>query len=287
MSDGEHKVADGTGKFAQVVVDGRKVPDIEWHSGRLILSNKRLVLVSNEGKRTIPLGSLQTIRGRQDANRSLAEVSNYLSLQTGSDVTLVSPADQEAFELALYSAILDQEVVLAKHPAVEGGVVQDTAWEKARVKIEAGEVDLAITTGTFVEIHIDDVGTVDERERTVSGETRPVLEVEHTEATTAVQTHVAGVARHMNVLASLLRKGEANNTAEVDLSPEESEVLMALYSGVSPFEIPEFVGMEVDTVEEIFDRLIEAGVLEETRIRRQVELKARGRNIASDAMSDQ
>jgi helix-turn-helix protein len=45
--------------------------------------------------------------------------------------------------------------------------------------------------------------------------------------------------------------------------------------------------MGVDTVEEIFDRLIEAGVLEETRIRRQVELKARGRNIASDAMSDQ
>ncbi|MFC7195726.1 hypothetical protein ACFQL4_15650 [Halosimplex aquaticum] len=65
------------------------------------------------------------------------------------------------------------------------------------------------------------------------------------------------------------------------------EVLMALYSGVSPFEIPDFVGMDVEDVEAVFDRLVEEGILREKRVRRDVRLKARGRNIASDVISDQ
>ncbi|MFC7057971.1 hypothetical protein [Halovenus salina] len=62
---------------------------------------------------------------------------------------------------------------------------------------------------------------------------------------------------------------------------------MALYSGVSPFQIPDFVGLDVETVEEIYDELIEAGVLQEKRVRRDVQLKARGRNIASEAMGEE
>ncbi len=287
MSDGETKLADQQGRFAQVVADGQKVPDLEWQAGRLLLSNRRLVLVSGDGKRTLPLSEVRSIKGRQDVNRTLAEVSSYLSVQVGADVLLLSPQDQDAFELAVYSAILDQQVVLAKHPAKEGGVVQDTSWEKGRLKIEAGEVDLAIATGRFVEIDIDDVGSVTQVEQAVTGEERPVIEVSHTEDATAVETNVAGRARHMSVLASLLRKGEAKNTADVDLGDAETEVLMALYSGVSPFQLPEFTGMDVDTVEETFDALTEAGILDEVRTRREVSLKARGRHIASEAMGEE
>jgi len=38
------------------------------------------------------------------------------------------------------------------------------------------------------------------------------------------------------VLASLLRKGEQKNTTDVELSDAESEVLMALYSGVTSLQ---------------------------------------------------
>jgi helix-turn-helix protein len=61
---------------------------------------------------------------------------------------------------------------------------------------------------------------------------------------------------------------------------------MALYTGVSSFEIPDFLGMDVDKVEEIFERLIELDVLEEVRKRREVSLKTRGRNIASQSIND-
>jgi hypothetical protein len=217
----------------------------------------------------------------------MAKVDSYLSLQVGTDVTLVSPKHFEEFERKLYSAILDQQVVLAKHPAVEGGVVQSTEWEKGRLKIEEEMVALALSSGQFVEIEVDDVGTVEESEGTVNGEERLVIEAEHTEGGTAVETHVSGPRRHVSVLASLLRKGEAKNTTDVELSDEENEVLMAIYSGVSPFQIPNFVGMEVDRVEEIFDQLIEQGILEEIRVRRDVSLKARGRSIASEAMGEE
>jgi helix-turn-helix protein len=287
MSEGEQKLADQRGKFAQVVTDGRKVPDVEWIGGRIILSTKRLVLVNNEGKRTIALSNIRSIKGRQDASQPLAQVSSYISLQMGGDVTFISPKEHEAFEQKLYSAILDQQVILAKHPAVEGGVVQDTGWEKGRLKIDEGNVDLAIASGQFVEIDIYDVGTVEQHDHEVMGTERPVVEVEHTQDATAVQTNISGNPQHVHVLASLFRKGEQKNTTDVELSDRESEVLMALYSGVSPFQIPEFVGLDVEEVEATFDQLVEQGILEEQRIRREVQLKARGRHVASEAMGEE
>jgi helix-turn-helix protein len=218
----------------------------------------------------------------------MTAVSGYFSVQTGSDVFLVAPADADAFEEHLYTALLDGEVVLVKHPAVEGGVVRDTAWEKGRINIESDVVGLGVASGQFVEIELVDVGAVDAREGTVRGDERRVLEVEHTDDEgTSVQTYVSGTSRHVSILESLVRQGELQNATDADLDQTEMEVLMALYSGVSPFEIPEFVGMEVDEVETVFDRLVEEGILREKRVRRDVRLKARGRNIASDVISDQ
>ncbi len=45
---------------------------------------------------------------------------------------------------------------------------------------------------------------------------------------------------------------------------------MALHSGVSPFDIPNFVGIDVEEIEEIFDRLIELDVISVLRERTEV-----------------
>jgi helix-turn-helix protein len=287
MSDGEQKLSDSTGKFVQVVVDGRKRNEVDWLNGRLILSNKRLVLVSNEGKRTIALSEVSGVKSGTNVNEAIAKVSGYLSLQVGSNVTLIAPQDIESFESKLYSALLDQTVVLVKHPAVEGGVVQDTEWEKGRMKIDEDSVDLAIASGSFVELEVDDVGSAELETKTVMGEQRRVAEVEHTIEGTSVETHVSGSKSDVSVLASFVRRGEQAGEVDVDLTKEENEVLMALYTGVSPFQIPDFVGMDIEQVEEIYDRLIEYGILEPVRTRREVQLEARGRSIAGEAVDDQ
>ncbi|PSQ48868.1 chemotaxis protein CheF1 [Halobacteriales archaeon SW_6_65_15] len=262
--EGEHKITDTQGKFLQVVKNGRKLNDPDWTSGRILLSNKRLVLAGNGGKRSIPLSDVKGLKGRYDVNQAVASVSDYLSVEFDNNVVLIGTnVDIEEFETDVYGALLNQKMILTKHPAVEGGVVQDTDWEKARIKISEGMVNVAIASGTFVGIELDDIGSVERATRTVKGEQRTVL-----------------------LLESLFLKGERKNEGGVELDEVEKEVLMALYSGVSSFEIPDFLGMDVDEVEEIFERLIEVDVLEEVRKRREVSLKTRGRNIASESINE-
>ncbi|WP_049922550.1 CheF family chemotaxis protein [Halopiger djelfimassiliensis] len=286
MSKSERKLADVTGKFTQVVRDGQKLSDTNWSNGRIVLSNKRLVVVSNSGKETIPLSKVQSIRGRYDVNQTVAKVSDYISVNYGQNVFLISMDEVDAFELQIQKAILDGEIVLVKHPAVKGGVVQDSSWRKARVKIDTGVANFAVESGEFVQIEVDDVGTVESDERSVRSKERPVIEAEHTEEGSSVQTYLSGSPQNCAILKSVLDRGAEKNASQIDLSGKEEEVLMAIYSGVSPFEVPEFLDIDTNEVEEIYERLIELDVLEEVRVRREVALKPRGRNIASEAMNN-
>ncbi|MBP1922808.1 helix-turn-helix protein [Halorubrum alkaliphilum] len=287
-NESERKIADTQARFAVAVREGRTVNDVSWTPGRVLLSNRRLILAGNDGKRTIPLSQLRGLGGRHDANQSITRVSNYVSFDLGEQVLLVAASDHEAFERDVYRALIDQRTVMAKHPAVAGGVVQETEWQQARVKIDENGLNAALEKGAFVEFDLDDISGLDAAKRTVNGEKKPVIEVSHTDGDgTSIETHLAGKPSRMRFVESWLRKGEERSTTNVDLSSRDREVLMALYSGVSPFEIPAFLGIDVDVVEETFERLIDLEVVEEVRVRREVTLNSRGRNIASEAMNEQ
>ncbi len=286
--DGEYKIADTQARFAVAVREGRPVNDVSWTPGRVLLSNRRLILAGNDGKRTVPLSKLQGLGGRHDANQSIARVSNYVSFDLGQQVLIVAANDHESFERDVYRALLDQRTLLAKHPAVAGGVVQDAEWEQARVKIDENGLNAAMESGAFVKFDLDDISGLDAARRTVDGEKKPVIEVTHTDGEgTSIETHIAGEPQRVRFVEAWLKKGEERSTTNVDLSNRDREVLMALYSGVSPFEIPSFLGLEIDVVEETFERLIELEVVEQVRVRREVSLNSRGRNIASEAMNEQ
>ncbi|AWB28678.1 CheF family chemotaxis protein [Halococcoides cellulosivorans] len=275
-------LADTTGRIARIVEDGHKRNDLEWEKCRLVLSSDRLVVVTNDDQRHIEVDSITAVKSRSGLG---GDGEGYLSVQVGSDVDILAPT-VEGFGDSLYSAVLDQRTVLIKHPALKGGVVQDTGWDRGRIKIGDGTVDLAVSTGSFVEVEVSDVGTVERAEKSVGGETRDVVEIEHTVDGTSVETHVSGARRDANVLFEFLRRETATET-DVDLDDDERAVLMALYSGVSPFEIPDFVDLEIDRVEQIYDGLLESGLLREVRTRRSVSLLPRGRNIATEEMAEQ
>ncbi|MFB6131736.1 MAG: CheF family chemotaxis protein [Salinigranum sp.] len=287
MKEGEQKVSDTRGRFLQAVREGREINDADWVNGRILLSNKRLILAGTGGKRTVQLEDVEGLGGRFDVNQRVATVADYLSLHLPDGVLLVAPADFEEFELDVFGALLDYSSYLGRHPAVEGGVVQNTEWERARLKVEKEAVSLATVSGTFVEIRLDDIGDITTGVRTVQEEERRVIEVEHSRDGTSVQTYLSGPNRQIGILSTLLRKGEEQSETALDLSTSDKQVLTALYSGVEPFDIPSFLGLDVDEVEALFQRLIEHNVLDEVRIRREVELNARGRSIASDAIDEQ
>ena len=289
MSESEYKIADGAGKFLQAVKDGRRMKDAEWTNGRILLSNKRVVLAGNDGKRSLPLSDVSGLSGRHDVNQTVAQVSDYVSIRMSSEsVVLVSMGENtERFETKLYGALLDQTELLVKHPAVKGGVVQDESFQRARIKVDEDQLSVAMQSGSFVSVDLDDVGSAEAASLDVQGEKSPVLKVEHTVEDTSVQTYFSSDSHTCSILESLLTKEAQKSQGSVDLSETEKRVLMALYSGVSSFEIPDFLGMDVDEVESIFERLIEVDVLEEVRKRREVTMKTRGRNIASEAINEE
>lgn len=292
MSEPEQQVLDKPGRFLQAIKDGRRRQDADWLPGRILLSNHRLVLAANAGSRTIPLSSVVDIGGRFDHNQAIAQVGTYTAVHFGERgdqvILLTASTDPAEIEHALYSALLDHTRLLTRHPAVEGGVVTDVDWTEATIKIDPDTVNIALVDGTFAEINLDDISGFTTTTQTVDGDTQDVLKVTHTDETgTAVETHLSGAPRACSFLTTVFRAGDERSELGVELDPPEQKVLMALHSGVSPFDIPEFVGMDVDRVEETYDRLIELDVLDEVRTRREVELTARGRKIATGAIESE
>lgn len=284
MSEEEQKWLDVTGDYRPVRRDGESIADPEWHSSRIVLTDKRLVLAGNGSNRSLPHGRV-TIPADIDG---IEIATDALALAVGSTVIAVSTGE-ETFPSTYCRANLAGEVVLVSHPAVVGGVVQDDAtWEKAKFSATEESFTLAFPDGKRVTGDFADVGTVETGSRSVMGETRSVVEIEHTDDQgRSVETHLSGTQRHASVLRELFESQVAEREDDYELTETESQVLMALYSGVSPFEMADFVGISVDEVEEIYQKLLEVGAVDEVRTRTEVSLNAQGRNMASEAMSEQ
>lgn len=285
MSDTEKKITDTQGQYLQAVQKGRRLTDATWRPCRVILTTERLALVADE-KRQVPLSAIDRIADRFDVNQKSASVSDYVALHVGDNVLLVTAKEHEEFETDLYRAALDGEIILVQHPAVEGGVVQNVEWIRGRMKVSGEALRLALEDGQAVDIERADIGDLEFEEKQVSGDERTVISVEHTQGDISVETHLAGEEFHATVLQVMLEESAKRNQADLDLSNTERRVIMALYSGVSPFDVPSFVDIDVEKTEEIYDRLIELDVISVLRERTEVELTTKGRRVAGENMGE-
>jgi helix-turn-helix protein len=288
MSDtSEKKIEDTQGQYLHAVKNGREINDATWQQCRVILTNERIVLVA-DGKIAVLLTDIDEMGGRYDVNDQAAAETNYSALHVGDDVLLVTTSDHETFETNFYRAFLDGAVVYVKHPAVVGGVIQGAEWQRGRLKVTKETVRMVLEDGQKFVIDRSDIGEMEIDQRQVAGEQRSVIEVEHSDDEgTSMETYISGREHHLSVLKQLLEEGAERNRADLDLDPIERRVVMALYSGVSPFAISDFVGIDVEKVEEIYDQLIELEVIETVRERKEVSLTAQGRKVAGEAMGEQ
>lgn len=288
MSEGERKIADTTGQIMLAAKDGRPLPDAEWKQGRILLSTKRLILATSAHKQTVPLAHIQRLGGRLDASIDARQVSDYLTLRLPDRTYLVAASEHERFEEAVFRALLHGKSLYAKHPAVEGGVVTDQGWEGASLTLDEEGLGIAIRSGRFVNLSLNELSGLETEVRSVNGEQRLVVGASHIdEDGTIVETHLAGSESLAEHLRTYLKRGMSRTETNVDLSETERAVLMGLYSGVSPFDIPSFLGRDVDQIEEIYERLLDLDLVDEVRKRRDVRLNARGRNIAGSVSENQ
>lgn len=286
MTEATQSRLESGGRFAMAVVDGRARNGLSWRRGRIVLTDDRLLVSDADRRYAIEYDDITGIGGRADVNQAVASVADYVAVHRDDDVLLLEAADITDLEYELYDALLDGESVTVAHPLVEGGVVQSPPWIDGRTAIGRDEVAFALNTGSLVTVTLDSVISVETRRREVDGRTTLAVDVTHTDDDRTVTTSVVDATRQLRLLASYLDSRSPATGASVELNPVEQAVVLALYSGVNQFRLPTFLDMEPEAVSDVYDRLIEAGVLEPVRVRREVSLTPRGRRLANGVAAD-
>jgi helix-turn-helix protein len=213
--------------------------------GRVLMSKQRLILATSDSKTVVPLTSVFDVAVGQVP----PEVEQFFDhtvmvgyVVNGTRRTTVVGGDRETiekFSLILYRATLQGSAVSLKHPAKVGGRFQNEPAREVGLHLETDRVafpgteDLTIGDGVFG-IDLGNVVFFEVLERTVDGEPRLVLSVQHVTQNQTVTTEVSMSSRRkMNILGRYLRQMYhyiVSDVRDIDLSDGALEVLVGLYS---------------------------------------------------------
>lgn len=231
----EAAIADFVAKFLS---DDRKGP--EPTTGRVVLSRKRLVFASGEGRTTVPLSDVFDV--------VVGHVPNHLSEYFDDTIAIAYTSHDERrtaileadagnisrFRTVLFKALLGGATVRVKHPARIGGRHTDTAARKGTIRLEEGAVTIQGLESPL-RIDLSTITYLKKADRTINGRTRPALNVRFVDDGQAITSEIVmSTPRRMNLLGRYLRFEYAElleDVREKDISPAETELLVALYSG--------------------------------------------------------
>lgn len=239
-------------------------------TGRVLLSQRRLVLATDDGKETVPLsrvfdvvvgsvpGDLRsffndsvTVAYEQDGSRRAALVEG-------------EPEDMDKFVRLLFKALLRNVTVTVRHPAKIGGRVTDASDHRASVSVSPGEIRFENCPDPFT-VDLSAVIDYERTDRTVGGKKRPALVFRHV-ADGQTVTSIATVPneRALNVLGRYIKieYDEAMEDLETfDPTEEQLEILVSIYSAGGEANIADVVTGDVAQTSMILDTLREAGLV--------------------------
>lgn len=281
----ESVVADFTARFATDAGGAEPV------RGRVLLSKRRLVLASGDGKTTVPLSAVfDVIVG--DVPQAVAEFfDDSVTIgyrRDGTSHTVYVEAEKDAvdrFSQLLYKVLLDGTSLAVTHPARVGGRVTDANAVRGRLRLRSDGVTCRCEDRQ-VAIDLDEVIHFARERRTVEGTPRQVLSIRHVDDGRPVTTEVSVASREkLNVLGRYLRREYGEVMAEVrdiDLSQDETEVLVGLYSGGSGADLAGLLGVESSRLSMVLNDLIEKGLVDEDG----TALTGKGRMVVGDRVED-
>ncbi len=280
-----------------------------WVPCKVVLTYGGIWLMYGNEKRGVPLASIASL-GRAVSKKLIGNVSDYLSIAyiVGGKETTVAITGQSAQLKKLKKYImflqLNKKPVYILHPAKVGGAIQDkVSWEQGILNVvwtPGGAADKLVIQRKSgnVEIAMGEIEMIQTENQKINGKPQTIANIKHSDANNVYNTFIlAGIQNSLieyindhlkeQGVISGHEDGEAGGGGGGDAALEglEDEILVALYSGVSALEVPTFMdGTDVDQVEEIYDKLISYGLVELVRLRKDVKLTAKGRNIVNKKM---
>ncbi|XRO76721.1 CheF family chemotaxis protein [Methanocaldococcus sp. 10A] len=227
----------------------------------------------------------------------------------------------ETFLRKVFYVLLNKKEIKIQYGAIKGGSIDpNVKWEdgylifvQRKSALSSGEIlAVAVLENGKPKVYnlFTNIESIRIKTKLIDDKEEEVLEIKQIKANESITSYlyiekrerlfvlryIATLTKYKNTVKDLLPKSEDELTSEFaaeswsgekikseveKLSPEEQEILMALYTGISPLELPNMLNMDVDEVERILDELIEKGLLNLVRIRKEVELSEKGRAITN------
>lgn len=276
----ESVVADFVGRFFAPGVTG------EPPTGRIILSQRRLVLAADGLKETIPLSSVFDVKVGQVPPEMAGYFNDTVTVayRVGDErrVAAIEGSDTniDRFGTVLFKVLLNGTDVLVRHPARIGGRVTDAAPTKASLKLRHGSLTFERDEGPFT-VDLETVVSVEREDRDLGNGPRPVVTFRHIEDGTAATSEVGiSSGRKTNLLGRYIRLRYADvqeELADVSLDEDELEVLVALYSAGEGVSLSSIVDIEPQRLTMLLNGLAEEGIVVDTDT--GTKLTAKGRVV--------
>jgi helix-turn-helix protein len=192
----------------------------------------------------------------------------------------------DKFSTVLFKTILNGTEVTVKHPARVGGRVTGAEFVPARLLLKPRTVRFDRPNGRL-DLELSTVTGFDRARHEVGGRERPVLEIRHTEGGQSTMTLVAvDSARKLAIFGRYLRLEYSElveQVREIDLSGDETELLVALYSGAGE-SLSGVIGADASQVTMLRNRLAEKGLV--TDAGGETGLTPKGRVVVSNYLEE-
>ena len=207
--------------------------------GRILLSEKRLVLAGDEGKVTIALASIFDIAVGQVPDGLGDFFSSTVTVafeRDGNRMVAAIEADDDKiakFTTVLFKAILNGTDMTVKHPARVGGRVTGESFKPSKLFLEPERVRFR-RADDDVNIDLSTVSDFNRLTRDINGTEQAVLAVRHlNDGQAALSLAAMDSPRKMSILGRYLRLEYSDLMADledVSLSGDQIELLVAVYS---------------------------------------------------------
>jgi helix-turn-helix protein len=248
--------------------------------GRVLMSDRRLILATSDSKTVVPLTSVFDVAVGQVPS----EVEEFFDhtvmvgyVVNGVQRTTVVGGDRETiekFSVLLYRATLRGSTVALKHPAKVGGRIQDEPVREVGLRLDTDSVsfpgteELTLSDEVF-SINLGNIVFFEVLERTVLEEKRLVLSVQHVTQDQTVTTEVSMASRRkMNILGRYLRQMYhylVSDVRNLDVSDGAFEVLVGMYSVAGAggeLDLAPMLGLEEDELDGHLESLHDDGLIE-------------------------
>jgi helix-turn-helix protein len=274
-------------------------------TARVVLGDAEIVVASESASVTIPLETVVDVAvdyvpsGMTDVFEETVAVAYRRDGDRRLAVGEFSGRRQRDVADTLFAALLDGKPVLVTHPARVGGRVTDADPEPCTVVSEGRRLRFRATTasdaanddGSTVVTTVEPTGLVHAergRQRVADGgSTRKAVKVRHDDDGRRVTTEIG--ARDDRVFQVLERRithdyrRREERLQELELSDEETETLVALYSAGDEMDVGMLLDVDPDGLGEILESLSAKGLVD---VENDPGLTAMGETAVSERLED-